>query len=260
MKLSSFLKSTFALLTVVLFFSGLAAVAEVDDKSSDSSGSVGRSLPHPDSEDSRILTRYFAAVEQQRTAMRGQAMEVDIDARIPKLQKEGKLHALRKISSVGKVTYRALGFSGDMSVKKDVIARYLTAEVQAQGSADDISITPNNYKFKYKGAQTFNGRKVYVFHLAPRKKRIGLFKGEVWIDADTSMPVQEAGLFVKSPSIFFRKLRFVRMYAMNDGVSVPSHIATTIDTRIVGPVQFDINFAKPSKFTGPDDAPGEGDE
>ena len=34
----------------------------------------------------------------------------------------------------------------------------------------------------------------YVFQVTPRKKRAGLFKGEIWIDAATYLRVQETGL------------------------------------------------------------------
>lgn len=205
-------------------------------------------------EDAQILSRYLAASEEQKNAMRGVSMEVDIDAELPKLQKQGKLHALRRISSVGKITYRMLGFSGDTTVKKDVIARYLTAEVQAQGSGQDLSISPANYKFKYKGLVMEDGQKVYVFHVSPRKKKVGLFKGELWLDPDTCMPVRESGRFVKSPSIFFKRLDFVREYALNNGVSVPRHIESKVDTRLVGPIELQINFANPSKTPDSDDS------
>lgn len=219
----------------------------------DSGDPEGNLFASSNGEDAQILSRYLAASEEQKSAMRGVSMEVDIDAELPKLKKTGKLHALRRISSVGKITYRMLGFSGDDTVKKDVIARYLTAEVQSQGSGQDLSITPANYKFKFKGLEVGDGQKVYVFHVSPRKKKVGLFKGELWLDPGTCMPVREAGRFVKSPSIFFKKLEFVREYAMTNGVSVPRHIESKVDTRIVGPVELQINFANPSKVADSDD-------
>ena len=59
-------------------------------------------------------------------------MEVEISASVPRLQEHGKLRALRKISKVGLITYRVLGFQGDNTVKKEVIARYLQAEQKSQ--------------------------------------------------------------------------------------------------------------------------------
>jgi hypothetical protein len=152
------------------------------------------------------------------------------------------MHALRSISKVGQVTYRALGFSGDTSIKKDVIARYLTADVQAQGTGQDLSITPANYKFKFHGLQDREGQNVYVFSVKPRKKEAGLFKGEVWLDPQTCMPLREQGRFVKNPSIFFKRMDFVRKYELRDGVSRPQHIESVVQTRIVGPVLISINF------------------
>ncbi len=210
--------------------------------------------------DAQILSRYLAASKQQSEAMRGMTMEVDIDAELPRLKKEGKLHALRNISKVGKVTYHMLGFSGDTTIKKDVIARYLTAEVQAQGSQTNLGINPGNYKFKFKGLQSPDGRPVYVFHLTPRHKRVGLFKGELWLDPDTCMPVREAGRFVKSPSVFFKKMVFVREYAIADGVAVPRHIESRVDTRIIGPVELSINFTNPAKTVDAEESAASGDE
>lgn len=213
-----------------------------------------------DTSEAQILNRYFDATRRQSEALRGMTMEVDIDAELPRLKKQGKLHALRNISKFGKVTYHMLGFSGDNTVKKDVIARYLTAEVQAQGSQQDLGIDAHNYKFKYKGLQSPDGRQVYVFHLTPRHRRVGLFKGELWLDPDTCMPVREAGRFVKSPSVFFKKMEFVREYAINDGVAVPRHIESIVDTRIVGPVQLSINFANPAKTSDAEESAASGDE
>ena len=193
------------------------------------------------------MNRYVAAHAQQEYALRGGAMEVDIDASLPTLQKQGKLHALRNISKLGKITYRALGFSGDNTVKNEVIVRFLKLEVEGQGDGSDISITPANYKFKYKGMAEFDGRDIYVLHLSPRQKKIGLFKGEIWLDAATYMPVRESGQFVKTPSIFLKKMQFVREYEIRDGVAVPQKLVSLNDVRFFGKVQMNVNFGKFSK-------------
>src|SRR5436305_14233117 len=78
-----------------------------------------------------IVSRYLDATRTQQAALRGAQMEVDIDAKLPRLAKQGKLRALRKISKVGQITYRALGFSGDTTVKQEVITRYLQAQSDA---------------------------------------------------------------------------------------------------------------------------------
>ena len=176
-------------------------------------------------------------------------MEVNIDARLPKRKMQGTLHALRNISRLGRITYHMLGFSGDNTVKTEVIARYLSAEVQAnQGQPNtNLAITPENYKFKYKGLELLNGRDTYVLRVTPRQKRIGLFKGELWLDAETYMPVRETGSFVKSPSVFLKKIQFVRNYLLQNGVSVPQNTQSKIEARFFGPVELDINYQNFSK-------------
>lgn len=198
-----------------------------------------------------VINGYLTATREQANVMRGASMQVDIDAEIPKLKKKGKLEALRKISTLGKITYNALGFSGDKSVKNEVIARYLTAETQTDAS-NDISITPANYKFKFKGLHDEDGQQVYVLQVSPRHKKVGLFKGEIWVDPQTYMPVRESGKFVKSPSIFLKKVEFIRTYEVRDGVAVPQHIYSRVETRIFGPVNLSIDFTNFAKDNGHD--------
>ncbi len=191
--------------------------------------------------------------------MRGGTEEVDIDAAVPKFKKRGKLHALKNISKLGKITYQALGFSGDNIVKTEVIANYLKAEVEAAQGQSSLGITPANYKFKYKGMQDWNGRQVYVLHLSPREKKVGLFKGELWLDAETYMPVREEGSFVKSPSFMLKKMQFVRDYELQNGVSIPQRTESRVETRFFGQVELNISYLTFSKDTaeatiGSDDA------
>src|SRR5438477_5503170 len=115
-----------------------------------------------------LVDTYETASQEQSARLRGATMEVDIEASLPKLQKHGRLHALRHISRLGHITYDALHFEGDNTVKNGVIARYLTAEVQAQtNDLASFAITPPNYKFKYKGLFNYRERQIHVFQLTP---------------------------------------------------------------------------------------------
>jgi hypothetical protein len=200
-----------------------------------------------------IVDKYVDATQIQQNSLRGLQMQVDIDAKLPKLEKHGKLLALRKISRLGLITYKALGFSGDNTVKQEVITRYLAAESAARENGT-IAITPANYKFRYSGRIVQNGVTLQILEVTPRKKAVGLFKGELWIDAATGMPIREAGQFVKTPSVFLKKIAFVRDYEIRDGVAFPIHIQSTVDTRIVGRAELDISFSNFSRDDSDDDA------
>ena len=168
-------------------------------------------------------------------------MDAEVDASLPKLKKNGRLEALRKISKLGKITWDRFRFSGDSTIKKEVIARFIQAE-QDQTDTSKMAITPENYKFKYKGLESKSGQRVYVYHLTPKKKVPELFKGELWVDAETYLPVHEAGTFVKSPSLFLKKVQFVRDYEMINGFSVPKMVESQAETRFWGPAQVTIRY------------------
>src|SRR5438552_19208268 len=111
-----------------------------------------------------IVDQYCAVARGQEQALKGASMEVDIAAALPNLKKQGKLHALRRISALGRITYDMLKFEGDGAVKSQVIARYLTAEVDSQKEqSPSLAVTPENYKFKYKGLNRYDGREIHIF-------------------------------------------------------------------------------------------------
>ncbi len=213
---------------------------------------------------SSLIDKYQEALSHQKDALRNLSMEVHMEGRIPKLKKEGKMSALKRISALGKITYNGIRFLGDDTVKKEVMARYMTAEVEATNHEDakeskdskeskSITISPENYEFKYKGLNDRDNRRVHIFELKPRHKRVGLFKGELWLDPETCLPVRETGRLVKNPSVFIKKMEFTRDYEIIDGVSYLKRMETKTDTRIVGRAELNIEYANFSKQADPEE-------
>ncbi|MFB3828081.1 MAG: hypothetical protein ACE15B_15025 [Bryobacteraceae bacterium] len=196
-----------------------------------------------------IVEQYCAVARDREVSLKGASMEVQIEAKLPRLKKWGRLLALRHISTIGRITYDALRFEGDNSVKTHVIARYLAAEVQ-NDRGPKLAVTPENYKFKYRKMSEFAGRQAYVFEVTPRRKEVGLFKGEFWIDAETYLCIRESGRFVKNPSIFLKKVEFVREYGIQDGISVPVRMQSVAQTRLVGMAELTIDFSNFSLAEG----------
>lgn len=196
--------------------------------------------PAPD----EIVRNYCAASRGQEEAFKGASMDVEIHGALPGLKKSGVLKALRRISSLGRITYQVLGFEGDHTVQKEVIARYIEAEIDVQrGQSATMAVTPDNYKFHYKSLGHLDGRSAYVFEVTPRKKRDGLFRGEVWIDTETYLKVQETGYLVKNRSVFLKRVEFTRQYEIRDGMSVPRRIESVADVRLVGKAELTIDYS-----------------
>ena len=189
-----------------------------------------------------IVNRYVQASRIQQTALRSEAMQVEITATVLKSRRQGQLRAIRRISGDGEVAYDILEKSGDEGIRRQVIGRYLTAESQAH-DADATELTPVNYKFRLKAIVYQLGRRIQVLQLTPRKKKDGLFKGELWVDDATGMPLRESGKLVKAPHPLLKGLAFTREYQISDGLAVPIHDEVTIDVRFWGRVALTIGFA-----------------
>ena len=209
--------------------------------------SCGLTAAQPADPPDTVVEHYAAATRQQDKSLAGASMDVDIDASLPKLKKHGRLHALRRISPIGLIKYEMARFEGDNIVNKEVITRYLTAEVEAQKNHSPAdAVNPDNYRFKSKGMVLLDGRDVYLYQVTPKQKREHLFKGEIWIDAKTYLKVQESGYLVKNPSIWLKRVAFVRKYEIRDGVSVPRETQSVADTRLVGKAEMTIEFTNVS--------------
>jgi hypothetical protein len=130
-------------------------------------------------------------------------------------------------------------------VKKEVIEKYLEIE-QNERQKGSIAITPANYKFQIKAIITQEEQQTYIFQLTPKRKAVGLFKGELWLDGATGMPLKETGQMVKSGSSWLKSIRFVRDYEMRNGVSILKHLQSTVDVRVVGKAELSADYSTPT--------------
>ena len=140
------------------------------------------------------------------------------------------------------LAFKAVRFTGDSFVKTNVITRLLQSEVDHLQKDDPAlnAISPANYKFSYKGTNELQGRMVHVYQLKPREKRVGLFKGRIYVDAYTGSLVRAEGRPVKSPSIFIKKVDFVQDYADIGPFTLPVHVHSEATARIVGRAIVDV--------------------
>jgi len=164
--------------------------------------------------------------------------------RLPKMQKSATLDAQRKVGKDGTLEYLPTDRQGDATVQKELIIRFMTGEMETSTKDNSkVAVTSDNYRFKYKGQRDREGRTVHIYEVNPKKKREGLYKGEIWLDAETGLSVREAGRFVKSPSVFLKKVDFTREYSIRDGVAVPKTMQTSIETRFWGNAELDIQYS-----------------
>lgn len=193
------------------------------------------------------LERYIGAGSAPSWALES----VEIHAALPDLTRSGRLQATRRVEPDG-VRYQIVQLTGDRTVKDQVIARYLTAEERAsQIPAASVAISAANYKFAYKGIINDGERHAYVFRIAPRKKRSGLLKGELWLDVETGLPIRRSGYLVKSPSLWIRRVAVTQEDSLHDG-SVASRLThITAKTRLAGRAELVITERPLGEKQGP---------
>lgn len=188
-----------------------------------------------------VLEKYW---ELQRTQPRLADYQVDvrIEAALPAMHRSGALSATRILRGTEDLSYKGAQFTGDDSVKADVIVRYLNAEKESLRRPMNVALTAENYKFTHRGVADYLGRPVHVFEVTPKERRLGLYRGELWLDMQTAQPLREFGRFVRNPSVFLKDVDFVRDYHLIDGRALPVRVITNMDTRLVGPAEITVHM------------------
>jgi hypothetical protein len=198
--------------------------------------SAGFCLTQPLTPDEAI-DRYLRGSRERQLGSSEWVCAVQIDATMPELKKQGSMSGLKVVSQAGQTAYRDLQFTGDNLIKTAVIARFLANDVKRSEGAGGAELSRLNYSFVYDRTSDYNGLSAYVFRLKPKQKRLGLFKGELWLDATTADPLRLWGDFVKSPSFLVRNIRFVQDNQRIGTSSQPLRLLFTVDTRIAGRVE-----------------------
>jgi hypothetical protein len=142
----------------------------------------------------------------------------------------------RRYSAPRTLEYTPVRFQGDTFVKSNVLIRLLQSEVDhvSRQQGAETAINQSNYKFNLKSVENVNGNTCYVYQVKPRKKRIGLFKGRVFIDIRTGILRRAEGGLVKSPSWWVKKIDFVQDFDDIDGFNLPVHLYSVTKARVIG--------------------------
>jgi hypothetical protein len=188
------------------------------------------------------LETYLKQASRQSQALAGYSAATLIRAALPASSQHGEFELERRYTAPRSLAFKPLHYEGDGFVKTNVIARLLQSEVD-HVQKDDPSTTalgPENYKFSHKNTAQVAGRTVHVFQVKPRKKRPGLFKGQIYLDACTGSLVRVEGRVVKSPSLFVKKIDFVQDYADVNGFTFPVRMHSEAKAALVGRTIVDI--------------------
>ncbi len=195
----------------------------------------------------RMAPELALQVYHGRTALQSQELAAYsaisvIHAQLPETDQQGEFEVERRFSAPHTLQFTPVRYTGDGFVKSNVIVRLLQSEAD-HVQKDDATLTAineRNYKLAYKGTGEVNGRLVHIFHVKPRKKRPGLFKGRIFIDVYSGSLVRAEGQVVKSPSFFVKKIEFAQDYTDIGDFTFPVHMHSEAKARVIGRTVVDV--------------------
>jgi len=174
-----------------------------------------------DNQGEQVLAKYMSV--SGRGMARGFSSVARFFGKLPKMNKAANLAARRHIDTRGSVEYTdVIVRAGDSTVQKDVIARFMSGEVESTtlDPAKDkdrlaVAITPDNYIVQVtKALRRFAGKSSRLRVVNPKKKRVGLFKGRT-LDRRRNRSHRERGWpFRQNARLSPQSLDFERQYAI----------------------------------------------
>lgn len=189
---------------------------------------------------------------RQQAALAGYSASTVVQAELLDTAQRGEFQLKRRYVAPNTLQFTPVKFTGDGFVKSNVIVRLLQSEVDhvSKGESAQTAINNANYRFSYKGVDQIDGRSMHVFHVKPRQKRPGLFKGRIFVDVSRGMLRRAEGVLVKSPSFFVKKIEFVQDYADVGDFTFPVHMHSEAKTRLFGRAVVDV-FTRDYDLTTP---------
>jgi len=188
------------------------------------------------------LQTYTARSARQTNDLASYTATTVIHAELPETKQQGEYEVKRQYSAPKSLLFTALRFTGDTFVKSNVIIRLMQSEVDHVQKDDGrlVAVSDANYKFSYKGLREQDGRPVHIYQLKPHKKRLGLIKGTMSLNARTGSLVRLEGVPAKSPSVFLSKIKLEQDYADFGPFTLPVHVHSEAKASIVGKTIVDV--------------------
>jgi MoaA/NifB/PqqE/SkfB family radical SAM enzyme len=133
--------------------------------------------------------------------------------------------------------------AGSRAIQSLVIEPLLGAE-QANAKSEarrSVDICRRNYVFTYSGFDP--GAQAYVFEVQPRTPNKYLFRGRIWVNAESFAVQRIEGEPAQSPSFWVKRTRFVHEYARFGEFWFPVRHASQADLRIFGHSSLVIDYS-----------------
>jgi len=110
--------------------------------------------------------------------------------------------------------FKIISEKGSGLIRTRVFKPLMDVEVETASERNrlDSSITPNNYTLALLGEEEVAGSHCFVVQATPKRADTYLFMGKIWIHSVDFAVVQIEGQPAKNPSLWIKRVDFVRRY------------------------------------------------
>lgn len=129
--------------------------------------------------------------------------------------------------------YSIQGTNGS-AVGQILVRRMLVGEADVERKHLATDLSADNYDFRFIRQEEVVGQRCYVLELLPRRKEQYLLRGNLWVDAETYLPLRFEGAFAKSPSWWVRDVHLTFVYGDVGGMWLQTSTEAAADVRILG--------------------------
>ena len=156
------------------------------------------------------------------------------------LGKWARVKAQVDFTAPGKKSYAILERSGMALIVDRVIKPILEAECKSALNRSQSDINRANYDFAFVEFDATGN--AYVFEAVPRLPRKFLFRGKVWVDAETFGVRRVLGTPANPPSFWVKRTEFAHEYGEFDGFWLPVHHRSMAQLRLFGSSTLEIDY------------------
>jgi hypothetical protein len=144
--------------------------------------------------------------------------------------------ALLRYRAPGTKEFEIISEKGSGLIRSRVFKPLMDVEVETATERNrfDSSITPNNYTLALLGEEEMAGSHCFVVQATPKRADTYLFTGKIWIHSVEFAIVQIEGQPAKIPSLWIKRVDFVRRYQKFGEFWLPLKNESVTRVRVIG--------------------------
>jgi hypothetical protein len=151
------------------------------------------------------------------------------------------MHAQVTYRAAAGKTFQIIDESGSRVLLTHVLRKLLETE-QDDSRQQKAALTPSNYTFDFQSEATEEGRRFYIFAVAPKTSDKLLYRGKIWIDAKDYAVARVEAEPAENPSFWIKSTQIRHAYSKNGEFWLPQTNRSESRVRFGGTAVLTIDY------------------